>query len=118
MVVEALQYGASVRRFYKLHAYVVMPNHVHVIWLPMIPLPRVLQWLKAITAKRAKRLLGLSSSAFWQEEYYDHWIRSDRELQKITRYVEWNPVKAGLAGSIEEWRWSSAYCATQPCSTA
>ena len=109
MVVEALRYGDTVRRLYDLRAYVVMANHVHVIWEPRIALPRVLQWLKGVTAKRAKRLLNLNVKALWQDESYDHWIRSDKELQKIIRYVEWNPVKAGLADSIEKWPWSSAY---------
>jgi hypothetical protein len=47
--------------------------------------------------------------AFWQPESYHHWIRSERELQSIIRYLEWNPVKAGLAESIEQWPWSTAY---------
>lgn len=73
-----------------------MPNHVHVAWTPNIALPCILRWLKGATANRAKRLLGLDVRAFWQDESYDHWIRSDREMQKVIRYVEWNPVKAGL----------------------
>jgi REP element-mobilizing transposase RayT len=110
MVVEALHYyGAFVRGLYDLLAYVVMPNHVHVVWEPKIAMPRLLQWLKGVTAKCAKRLLDLNVKAFWQDESYDHWIRSERELQKIIRYVEWNPVKAGLAERIEQWPWSSAH---------
>jgi hypothetical protein len=35
--------------------------------------------------------------AFWQREYYDRWIRSDKELASVVAYVEANPVKAGLA---------------------
>jgi putative transposase len=73
--------------------------------------PAFCKWLKGVTAKRAKRLLSLEVKAFWQDESYDHWIRSDNELQKLIRYVEWNPVKAGLVGSIEEWPWSSAHFA-------
>jgi putative transposase len=53
--------------------------------------PRILQWLKSVTAKRAKQLLDWKGKAFWQEESYDHWIRSDREWQKVLRYVERNP---------------------------
>jgi REP element-mobilizing transposase RayT len=78
--------------------------------MPNIAISRVLQWLKCVTAKRAKHLLDLDQTkAFWQDESYDHWIRSEREMQKIIRYVEWNPVKAGLAKSVDEWPWSSAY---------
>ena len=100
MLVEVLRYGASVKQWYSLHAYVIMPNHVHVVWTPHISMSAILRWLKRTTAYRGKKLLGLISDAFWQDESYDHWIRSDRELQKIIRYVEWNPVKAGLAHSV------------------
>jgi hypothetical protein len=53
-------------------------------------------------------ILGLDVKAFWQDESYDHWIRSWEELQRVIRYVEWNPVKAGLTKSVEEWPWCSA----------
>jgi REP element-mobilizing transposase RayT len=45
-MVEALQYGATTKQLYDLYAYVVMPNHVHVVWEPKIAMARVLQWLK------------------------------------------------------------------------
>jgi REP element-mobilizing transposase RayT len=89
-----------------------MPNHVHVVWEPRVSLSRILQWLKGVTAKRAKSLLDLDVKAFWQDESYDHWVRSERELQKIIRYVERNPVKAGLVNRIEDWPWSSAHVTT------
>ncbi len=114
MMIDALQHGASVKRWYLLHAFVIMPNHVHLVWTPSRSMTCVLRWFKSATAKRAKRLLGLSVKAFWQEESYDHWIRTEQELQKTIRYVEWNPVKAGLVRSVEEWRWSSAHRAIIP----
>ena len=45
---------------------------------------------------------------FWQREYYDHWVRSEKEFFSIVDYIERNPVSAGLAASPEEWPWSSA----------
>jgi REP element-mobilizing transposase RayT len=108
MVVAALHYGEITRAFYTLHAYVVMPNHVHVVWTPKKAMPRILQWLKGVTSKRAMGILGLTGGPFWQDESYDHWVRTWEELQRVIRYVEWNPVKAGLAKSVDEWPWSSA----------
>ncbi len=54
MIIEALHYGERVRNFYELHAYVVMPNHVHVVWEPRISLPRILQWLKGVGETRQR----------------------------------------------------------------
>jgi REP element-mobilizing transposase RayT len=86
-----------------------MPNHVHVVMQPIRPLPEIMRWLKAATANRANALLGRTGEAFWRREYYDRWIRSERELASAIAYVEDNPVRSGLAACSEEWPWSSAY---------
>src|SRR5205085_2651448 len=99
MIMKAIHFGEAVNNFYTLHAYVIMPNHVHVVWLPLVSMARIMHWLKAATARRANRILGLKG-IFWQEEAYDHWVLSAKEWRSIIRYVEWNPVKAGLAQSI------------------
>lgn len=91
-----------------LAAYVIMPNHVHVLWTPEISLADLVRKVKGPTAFAANRVLG-RTGAFWQEEYFDRIVRSEREWSRIRRYIEWNPVKAGLAASPEAYRWSSAY---------
>jgi hypothetical protein len=45
---------------------------------------------------------------FWAKDYFEHRVRDSAEEQRIVRYIENNPVKAGLCGDIEEWQWSSA----------
>ena len=57
---------------------------------------------------KANALLGRTGQAFWQEESFDRWIRSQEELEGLIDYVENNPVKAGLVELAEEWAWSSA----------
>ena len=106
---QALLYGERVRFSYDLFAWVVMPNHVHVVMKPIISLPEAMRWLKAATANRANVLLGRTGTAFWQREYFDRWIRSERQLAAVIDYVEDNPVRSGLAACSEEWPWSSAY---------
>ncbi|HUD98101.1 MAG TPA: transposase [Bryobacteraceae bacterium] len=108
MIQDALQYGANVRHSYDLHAWAIMPNHVHAVWEPHIPMPAIMRWLKSRTSRIANRLLGRGGQAFWQDESYDHWMRSPRELEDVIRYVEGNPVKAGLVSTEEQWAWSSA----------
>jgi REP element-mobilizing transposase RayT len=108
VVGNALLYGEAVRRFYELHAWVVMPNHVHVIFQPHTAMPSILRWLKGRTGRVANQILGRGGTPFWQDESFDHWVRSAEELQDLIEYVEYNPVKAGLAETKEQWRWSSA----------
>jgi putative transposase len=112
MIVEALHYNANVLGHYLLHAFVVMPNHVHLLATPAVTLPKLTKSLKGITAKRANALLALTGSPFWQEESYDHLVRGEREFESIRNYIESNPVRAGLVREASEYRWSSAGWAT------
>ena len=91
MVVRAIHYNSAVLGHYDLHAFVVMPNHVHMLVTPAVPLPKLTKSLKGITAKRANSEL-----------------RHQGEFEKIRRYIEWNPVRAGLVTEASEYRWSSA----------
>jgi hypothetical protein len=65
--------------------------------------------LKGFTAYQANSILGQVGRPFWQEESYDHLVRTDAEFDRIRVYIEHNPVKAGLVGTATEFRWSSAY---------
>jgi REP element-mobilizing transposase RayT len=106
MITDALRYGDATG-LYRLHAFVVMPNHVHAIRTPLTNHSRIMQWLKGTTARRANRILG-RRGAFWQDESFDHWIRNGREFDNVVAYVEHNPVSAGLVECPEDWLWSSA----------
>jgi REP element-mobilizing transposase RayT len=112
MVVQAILYNANILGHYVLHAFVVMPNHVHLLATPGVALPKLTKSLKGITAKRANAMLALTGSPFWQEESYDHLVRHEREFEKIRNYIEGNPVRAGLVKEACEYRWSSAGWAT------
>jgi putative transposase len=108
MVVEAIHYNANVLRHYLLHAFVVMPNHVHLPATAAVTLPKLTRSLKGITAKRANAILALVGTPFWQQESYDHLVRNEREFAKIVSYIEGNPVRAGLVREARDYRWSSA----------
>jgi REP element-mobilizing transposase RayT len=101
------------RRFqrYALHAYSVMANHVHLLVTPRVEATKWLGPLKGYTAHEANRMLTRRGKAFWQDESYDHVVRSADEFQRIRAYIENNPVSAGLVLNPEEYRWSSARAA-------
>jgi putative DNA methylase len=113
MIVEAIQYNASILGHYALHAFVVMPNHVHLLATPAVALPKLTKSLKGITARRANAMLALTGSPFWQDESYDRLVRDEREFERIRNYIEGNPVRAGLVRDASEYRWSSAAGATR-----
>jgi putative transposase len=113
MIVEAIHYNASTLGHYMLHAFAVMPNHVHLLVTASVALPKLTKSLKGITAKRANAMLALTGRPFWQAESYDRLVRDARESEKIRNYIEQNPVRAGLVREASEYRWSSAGWATR-----
>ena len=106
-VEEALFHFDGVR--YRLLAWVVMPNHVHVLieTLPGFPLADVIHSWKSYTAKQANKTLE-RTGAFWMPDYFDRYVRDEQHLAAVTDYIEQNPVKAGLVQSAGDWQWSSA----------
>jgi REP element-mobilizing transposase RayT len=107
MVVDSINFNASKLGHFELHAYVVMPNHVHLLVTPAVALPRLTRSLKGITSKRANAILSLTGAPFWQDESYDHSVRRG-QFEKIRGYIEENPVRAGLVRDAGEFLWSSA----------
>jgi type I restriction enzyme R subunit len=53
------------------------------------------------------------NGTFWQHESFDHWVRDVEEMERIMRYIEENPVKAGLVSSAALWPYSSAFVRKQ-----
>lgn len=111
LVARSIECAERELRFYTLHAWVIMSNHVHLLLCPNVEPARFLQSVKGYTAREANRLLQRSGKPCWQAESYNHWVRDAPEMNRIRRYVENNPVRLGLVASAEEYRWSSAYSA-------
>ena len=81
----------------RLHAAVIMPNHVHILIEPLGPnkLPALLKGIKGASAREANQIIG-GGGKFWLDESYDHIVRSELQYNRFLRYVADNPVKAGL----------------------
>lgn len=100
IVAQAILHFRGLR--YELLAWCVMPNHVHVVFLPLAEytLEAIVHSWKSFSAQAANRLLHRSGT-FWQREYFDHLVRTEASLHRIVRYVLDNPRKAGLLN----WPW-------------
>jgi putative DNA methylase len=95
---------------YRLHAWCVMPNHVHVLVTPLSnwSLSQITHAWKSFTAKKANAALG-KMGAFWAPEYYDRAIRDEAHYAIAVDYIITNPVKAQLCERPDQWRFSSAW---------
>jgi len=89
-------------------AYCLMPNHFHLVLLPHGDgdLGRWMQWLLTSHVRRHHRRRR-SSGHVWQGRFKAFPIQQDAHLVTVLRYVERNPVRAGLAERAEAWPWSS-----------
>ena len=94
-----------------LYAAVIMPDHVHLLFLPLgdengwpLPLVDIMQCLKSATAHLINKLLH-TSGPVWEEESFDHVLRSDESLKEKSEYIRQNPVTAGLVQKPQDYRW-------------
>jgi len=117
IVAGAIQFFEGQR--YELRAWVVMPNHVHVVVWPKPPqtLSAILHSWKSYSAHEINHRLPTPVVPFWQGESYDHLIRDEDDLHRCCHYTLMNPVNAGLCARMEDWKWSSAQVA-QPAVVA
>ncbi|HNX01066.1 MAG TPA: transposase [Candidatus Cloacimonadota bacterium] len=97
---------------YDLYAYTIMPNHIHLLIKPLhdetgqfYSLSKIMHLIKG----RSSRFINLElkrSGKLWQDEYYDHYVRNETELNNIIRYIILNPFKAGFVEQPKLWEWT------------
>lgn len=101
-------------RRYTLHAWCVMPNHVHVLFQPMEgwTMSRIVWSWKSFTGRRIsewRNRAGLKPGGpVWHREYWDRFVRDAAHYEAAIDYISMNPVKAGLVRRPEDWPYSSA----------
>lgn len=101
LAADALWYFNEKR--YKLYAWCIMPNHVHVVLQPLThDLHEIAYSWKWFTAQKMNKIIKRKGE-LWQREYFDHLIRDEKYLEKTIEYVWRNPDKAGLKNW--KWRW-------------
>ncbi len=103
--VEAVLELTRARHEARIYAYVLMPEHVHL--LINEPASILLsQFLKAVKQIASRKLRGRHEK-FWQERYFDRNIHGEAARSEVIRYIHRNPVKRGLVTSPGDYQWSS-----------
>jgi putative transposase len=93
--------AARVRYGFSVYAYVVMPEHVHMLVSEPEDLSKAMLGLKLSVAKR------LPQSPFWQPRFYGFNVFTAKKIREKIQYIHENPAKRGLVPLAEMWRWSS-----------
>ena len=108
----------AVRQQHMFHelAWVILPNHLHCIWrLPEGDSDFALRWrlIKTRFTKSLPRTFNepperrKGERLVWQRRYWEHLVRDDDDLTRLTDYIHWNPVKHGLVKDVDDWPHSS-----------
>ena len=94
---------------HSIFRWVIMPNHLHLLIAVRqgYELSSVMRRFKGYTAKEANKVLQRSGS-FWFPEFFDRYIRDEQHYEDVIRYIDRNPVQAGLVKHEAQWRFSSA----------
>ena len=103
----ALLGGIVVAKKWRVLAYCLMPNHVHLLLeTPEPTLARGMQDLHGLYARLFNDRHGFVGHLF-QGRYGSKLVRDDSQLVTVLRYVGLNPIGAGLAASPADWPWNS-----------
>jgi putative transposase len=104
-VVEAVLEETRARHQARIYAYVLMPEHVHLLVNEPSQI-MLAQFLKAVKQVTSRKLRG-PHKKFWQDRYYDSNVRGESDRSEVIRYIHRNPVERGLVAKPEQRPWSS-----------
>ena len=95
----------------QMHAVVIMPDHVHLLFSPLanavgepFTLATIMSGIKGSSAHTVNRALARKGSV-WEEESFDRLLRSDESIRQKSEYICANPVRAALVPTEDEWPW-------------
>lgn len=95
---------------FDLVAYCLLPDHIHLL----VTLPEAesdysirIREIKRLTTLRMKHKLEGDVDRIWQDKYWEHTIRDEKDLKVHFDYIHYNPVKHGLMETFDGWKWSS-----------
>lgn len=103
--VEALLEQTRARHRARVYAYVLMPEHIHLL-INEPPSILLAQFLKVLKQTTSRQLKG-DREQFWQERYFDRNLHGEAARSEVIHYIHRNPVKRGLVTSPGQYRWSS-----------
>jgi putative transposase len=93
----------------KIFAYCLMANHIHLLLQPGKRTENIGRFMKALSARATRyfNVLEGRSGTLWESKYKSSVVQSDEYLLACLRYIELNPVRAGIKEHPEEYLWSS-----------
>ena len=104
----------AARHLFEVHAYCLMPDHVHLLLEGLAPQSDLLGFVKSLKAKSSTAWQQKTSLILWQKKFYDHILRQNDSPDDVAWYIWMNPVRAGLCDRPEEYQFLGSFTGMAP----
>jgi putative transposase len=102
-------HAEAAREFFRVRAYCVMPDHLHLLLHGASPEANMLYFVKAFKHRTSFRFAGHTGKKLWQTSFYDHILRDYETPADVAWYIWLNPVRAKLAENFAEYPYSGPF---------
>ncbi len=107
-LLEVLRYESAARDF-AIHAYCIMPDHVHFLAEGLLPSSDLTYFVKALKIKTTRAYHKNTSQTLWQKKFFDHILRPNEPIEPVAYYIWMNPVRKGLSRAIGEYPFAGSF---------
>jgi putative transposase len=97
-----------------VHAFCLMPDHIHLLAQGLEPSSDLLKFLKSLKQKTGFEYKQKKGVQLWQKKSYDRILRSEDSPDSVAWYIWMNPVRGGICGSPREYAWSGSLTGAGP----
>ena len=104
----------ALSRAVAIHAYSIMPDHVHLLSEGLTPTANLLEFLKDLKRETGFAYKQETKSQLWQKKSYDHALRSTDPPDQVAWYIWMNPVRASLCINVKDYPWSGSLTGAGP----
>jgi putative transposase len=99
----------SVARGFAIHAYCVMPDHLHFLAEGLLPSSDLAKFVMTLKIKTSRAYSRKTSRPLWQKKFFDHILRADEQVEPVAFYIWMNPVWKGLSRTIGEYPFAGSF---------
>src|SRR2546421_6203143 len=107
-ILEILRETAASRDF-AVHAYCLMPDHLHLLVEGLSPISDFLNFIQAFKVRSSRAFHKSDDSQLWQRYFFDHVLRKTEAFESVCLYIWANPVRAGLAKQLGEYEFAGSF---------
>lgn len=114
--VKILRHNSTTHSF-AVHAFCLMPDHVHLLLEGLQPASDLLQFITALKIKTSTPFERKTGQSLWQKKFYDHILRRNDSPDDVAWYIWMNPVRAGICRRAEEYPFLGSFMGISPKTT-